>query len=417
MKKNSLTLRSILVVACMASSVFALKSLDDIQVGGTYRMILTTGDDLEGVVYSKNDSSLVLECKNTPYTFVKGLIIESRLIAPPAQKADSTTNSSSGAAPTETYSYQDLQKNPPLGRDLQVQMKNGSLFRGSLVSIDDEFIKLNVESSVIPIAQAVIDRITSIPVDAKTAPAAVEKAIEPQGPCDTIIVKNTEIDPSEGTGLDKILAGKILEEGNSSLTFMTQSGVRGVYPFDKIVRVFRHSQGNPETDLIRRYALPLICPAGMMLVEVPPGKAARPFFKMCIDKYEFPGKQGIVPQVNVSFKDAQKLCESQGKRLCTSQEWQWACSGLEGFPYAYGWVFDKTACNIDSRILEASGNRNRCTSKFGVSDMTGNVFEWVTLDNKDPAAMGGPLSKCQAVADGAGGDPKPRTGFRCCKSN
>ena len=49
-----------LLFTAIASPIFAIKSLEDIAVGGTYHMILTTGDELEGVVESKNDSSLIL---------------------------------------------------------------------------------------------------------------------------------------------------------------------------------------------------------------------------------------------------------------------------------------------------------------------------------------------------------------------
>ena len=225
-------------------------------------------------------------------------------------------------------------------------------------------------------------------------------------------------DESSGqTGAPKILVGKILEENDRSVAFMTTGNVRGVYPFGQVVRLYRHTQANDETERIRRYALPLMCPPGMMLVDIPPGKAKRPFLKVCIDKYEYPDKQGAVPQVNVSYTDAQKLCEGQGKRLCSAEEWQWACSGLEGFPYSYGWVFDKATCNTEARIPEGSGNRYKCIGKFGVMDMVGNVFEWVKGPDGGSAAMGGPLSKCQAVSPGESGGAKPQTGLRCCKSN
>ena len=155
----------------------------------------------------------------------------------------------------------------------------------------------------------------------------------------------------------------------------------------------------------------------MMLVDIPPGKAGRPFLKACIDKYEFPNREGTVPQVNVSYAQAQASCLQQGKRLCTAREWQWACAGLDGYTYSYGWNFDKEACNTEGRYPEPSGKRSHCIGKFGAMDMVGNVFEWVTGDDGQPAAMGGPFSKCQTISPGPNGDPKPQTGFRCCKSN
>jgi hypothetical protein len=402
----------VIITVSLSASSHAIKSLEDILVGGSYRMVLSTGDDLEGIVYSKDDTSLVLDCKGRPYTFLGSLIMEYKLIAPPSiKKFDSVS-----APEAEILTYENLQQSQPLGKKLEVRMKGGKSFQGNLVSIDGDFIKLSIDNSVIPVAKPVVEQIMSITVQKAASKPAEAKPELPQV-YDTLIVKSAEEDSSGAIMGRKMLAGRILEENNSSITFMTKGNIRGVYPFDQILRVFRHTQENPETERIRRYALPLMCIPGMMLVDVPPGKANRPFLKVCIDKYEYPNKLGAVPQVNVPYTDAQKLCEQQEKRLCTAEEWQWACSGVEAFPYSYGHVFDKAACNTDARIPEASGNRSKCTGKFGAMDMTGNVFEWVTGADGNTAAMGGPLSKCQAVSPGESGSAKPQTGFRCCKSN
>jgi hypothetical protein len=399
-----------LILLSLSGASYAIKSLEDIQVGGTYRMILSTGDDLEGIVDSKNDTSLILDCKGRPYTFLGSLIGEYKLLMAPGAKKDDT--SSVG----EVFTYEQLVQNHPFGIELDVRMKGGKTFRGSLVSIDSGFIKLTVDNSVIPIAKTVVDQIMTVPVKKAAIHSDTPKTESPQA-YDTLIVKSSETDSLGNILGSKMLVGKILNEDNKSVSFMTKENIRGSFTFDQIVRVFRHTQENPETDLIRRYALPLICPSGMMLVDVPPGKAKRPFLKVCIDKYEYPNKQDVVPQVNISFSDARNLCEQQGKRLCTAEEWQWACGGLEGFTYSYGWNFDKTACNTDARVPEASGSRSHCIGKFGAMDMTGNVFEWVKNGDGSAAAMGGPLSKCQAVSPGESGGAKPQTGFRCCKSN
>jgi formylglycine-generating enzyme required for sulfatase activity len=138
---------------------------------------------------------------------------------------------------------------------------------------------------------------------------------------------------------------------------------------------------------------------------------------VCIDKYEGPNQLSATPQGNVSFADAQRYCGGKGKRVCTAAEWQWACSGLEGYAYAYGNTFDEQACNTAGvKMLSSSGARSRCVSRFGASDMTGNVFEWVSAANK-PMLMGGPSSKCQSVSPGGDGSAQPYTGYRCCKSN
>lgn len=120
----------------------------------------------------------------------------------------------------------------------------------------------------------------------------------------------------------------------------------------------------------------------------------------CIDKYEYPNQEGAKPTVAVSFDEAAQVCQSEGKRLCTAEEWTLACEGPERTPYPHGFQRDASACNYDKAYImpddlayqnpstrlaeiarvnqsEPSGARNRCVSAYGVHDMTGNVDEWV----------------------------------------
>jgi hypothetical protein len=343
MNQNVLPRLVAILFACVGCA-FPISSLDEITVGATYRMNLTTGDALEGVVDSKNDTSLILDCKGSAYTFAAALISEYTLLAPPAQKSPQ-------------------QPAPVVARD--------------------------------------------------TAVAAAPPMVY-----DTVYVKNPESDEYGKPKPDLLVVGKILRDDKAGVSIILPDNQTIQYSFDQIVRIFRHSSEDSEEDHIKRYARPLFCPPDMVLVDLPPGKANRPFFKVCIDKYEYPNRDGVMPQAGVSFDDAEKLCEKTGKRLCSAEEWQWACSGLEGYLYPYGRVLEKENCNIDGgRAVEPSGNRNKCISKFGAFDMAGNVFEWVRSKDSKPAAMGGPLSKCQTVSSGGSGDPKPTTGLRCCKSN
>ncbi len=121
----------------------------------------------------------------------------------------------------------------------------------------------------------------------------------------------------------------------------------------------------------------------------------------CMDRFEYPNKKGQHPMIYVAWPEAKNLCEEQGKRLCTEDEWTFACEGEEATPYPYGYDRDPTACAIDARWrpfneramqprdgYEAmaemdrlwqghpSGAMSRCKSVFGVYDMTGNVDEW-----------------------------------------
>ena len=38
----------------------------------------------------------------------------------------------------------------------------------------------------------------------------------------------------------------------------------------------------------------------------------------------------------VDYGDARRACKVEGKRLCTSDEWQFACEGPQMWPYPYG---------------------------------------------------------------------------------
>jgi hypothetical protein len=123
--------------------------------------------------------------------------------------------------------------------------------------------------------------------------------------------------------------------------------------------------------------------------------------RFCIDRFEYPNRKGEYPLILVSWHEAGALCAAQSKRLCTEDEWTFACEGDEATPYPYGFVRDQSACITDKawrpfegswfggRATEAakreldrlwqgvpSGSQPKCKSPFGVYDMTGNVDEW-----------------------------------------
>lgn len=128
----------------------------------------------------------------------------------------------------------------------------------------------------------------------------------------------------------------------------------------------------------------------------------------CIDKYEYPNRQGAHPPWMVSWYDAESTCRSLGKRTCWDWEWMAACEGPEETPFPYGWERDNTKCNIDnlwidprlklmynkdkdialkelSRLDQSvpSGSMPGCVSPFGVFDLTGNMDEWVTRTKRN----------------------------------
>jgi sulfatase-modifying factor enzyme 1 len=125
----------------------------------------------------------------------------------------------------------------------------------------------------------------------------------------------------------------------------------------------------------------------------------------CIDKYEYPNREGAHPPWMVSWYDGQAACGALGKRLCYASEWITACEGPDHSPFPYGWERDNQACNIDNWYVDPnvskmyskdpavsgpelerldqsvpSGAMPKCVSGYGVHDMTGNFDEWVTSD-------------------------------------
>ncbi|MBI4704597.1 MAG: SUMF1/EgtB/PvdO family nonheme iron enzyme [Deltaproteobacteria bacterium] len=121
----------------------------------------------------------------------------------------------------------------------------------------------------------------------------------------------------------------------------------------------------------------------------------------CIDRFEYPNRRGQYPMIYASWCEAREECQGQGKRLCTEDEWTFACEGEEAMPYPYGYEREPDKCPVDrswrpynqkamvprdgdaaryemDRLWQgvASGARPGCRSPFGVYDLTGNVDEW-----------------------------------------
>lgn len=176
----------------------------------------------------------------------------------------------------------------------------------------------------------------------------------------------------------------------------------------------------------------------------------------CIDKYEFPNKEGGIPQDWMTWYDAKNACQSVGKRLCTRSEWTFAAEGPNRHPIPYGDGFhrDKTLCNFDNffsqidpkygkitgdeilkvskpdslvaqglhSLLVSSGSKPQCVSDWGVHDMSGNIDEWVVNESGHPYVSGlmgghvfGVRNASRPMTDAHGPDfGWYETGTRCC---
>lgn len=104
----------------------------------------------------------------------------------------------------------------------------------------------------------------------------------------------------------------------------------------------------------------------------------------CIDRYEYPNQAGEVPRAFVSWDEAVTLCQEQGRRLCTEDEWTRACAGAKGqrFPYGDTHVVGNCNADVNDRVgdptwIRPSGSFSRCASAEGAYDLEGNLSEWV----------------------------------------
>jgi len=148
--------------------------------------------------------------------------------------------------------------------------------------------------------------------------------------------------------------------------------------------------------------------------------------RYCIDRYEFPGRQGEVPFAGVTWLEAAAQCKAAGKRLCSGAEWERACSGPSKRVYPYGDAFDVRRCNSGrehTRGATPSGYHRDCKSEEGVYDLSGNLWEWTGLDAPQAALAGGSWmtdgdnSKCSSRSwQGVPNASNFTYGFRCCAS-
>ena len=180
-------------------------------------------------------------------------------------------------------------------------------------------------------------------------------------------------------------------------------------------------------------------------------KARRPM-RFCVDKHEWPNRVGDKPAFMVTWTFAKDACAGAGKRLCTGDEFTFACEGERMSPYAYGLTRDSERCNIDKPYVQprfrlqpydvcltipsckahmeeldqraAIGDRPRCDSPFGAMDLNGNVNEWVEIPNQTaPWRSGlkggwwGPSrSRCRPMVTAHNESYVGyEVGFRCCK--
>lgn len=155
---------------------------------------------------------------------------------------------------------------------------------------------------------------------------------------------------------------------------------------------------------------------------------------VCIDRYEYPNQEGVVPAGMVTFAEAEEACAVEGKRLCRDSEWTLSCRGtreLTGCVFGSGprprleRVWDPAQTELEVQRVDARrpSGPSLCVSSRAVFDLPGNVEEWVrgeAANGYEAALKGGHFNKgsigCERSVYTRQVDVRsPFVGFRCCR--
>jgi formylglycine-generating enzyme required for sulfatase activity len=162
---------------------------------------------------------------------------------------------------------------------------------------------------------------------------------------------------------------------------------------------------------------------------------------------------GQVPNGYLSGDIAARACEAAGKRLCTADEWVFACRGQTSTPFPYGADYARGRCNVfrsthpaavlhgnpslnhldprlnlvsdaEGALLRKTGQSAACASRWGSDaayDLVGNLDEWV--DDADGMFVGGFYARATRDGCAAAVTTHPRNyfdyslGTRCCSGH
>jgi Sulfatase-modifying factor enzyme 1 len=161
---------------------------------------------------------------------------------------------------------------------------------------------------------------------------------------------------------------------------------------------------------------------GTMNGDAPPERGEMRVLKpYCIDRYEYPNIKGQVPRTDVSYPEAVELCAEKGKRLCTEEEWDLACSSPAGMRFPYGEDYRPELCNTEPpHQIKPAGSFPGCGTGPGVFDLVGQAAEMVQTDGSLMLIRGGstrPSEYGQSCFSRHFHPPdtrNPEFGFRCC---
>ena len=113
-----------------------------------------------------------------------------------------------------------------------------------------------------------------------------------------------------------------------------------------------------------------------------PPHAVKSYFR---ESYYGDAQYDNFPVIYVDWHMARTYCETwRGARLPTEAEWEKAARGTDGRTYPWGEGIRCDKANYNSCVGETAevGSYEDGVSPYGLYDMAGNVFEWVSSINK-----------------------------------
>ena len=91
----------------------------------------------------------------------------------------------------------------------------------------------------------------------------------------------------------------------------------------------------------------------------------------------YPDGKGNHPVTGVSWYAAMAYARRVGKRLPTEAEWEKAArGGLVGMKYPWGNTIDTSMANYDWNVGDTTPVGHYAPNRYGLYDMSGNVWEW-----------------------------------------
>ncbi len=160
--------------------------------------------------------------------------------------------------------------------------------------------------------------------------------------------------------------------------------------------VTKNSEWTPQYQTFNGVEMALV-PVGCFMMGSNDGNIdAKPINQQCfdepfwIDHYEVTNKQygsfgrfkgDNRPRDSVSWIMARDFCATRSSRLPTEREWEYAARGPDNLVYSWGndFVADNVVFSDKSSDETANvGSRPAGDSWVGASDLSGNIFEWVS---------------------------------------